>query len=147
MTCQSCGATLDGITAKVLCPACMLRSVLEAAPDERASVRRLALPRTFGPYELMEEIGRGGMGVVYLARQPALDRLVAVKLLLSGAYSNEVALRRFQVEAAAAAGLQEIPSILQNLNPGSRCRPKAARVHKILAFCPSPHARTRPPVH
>ena len=72
---------------------------------------RLKLPHQFGPYEFIEEIGRGGMGVVYRARQSALNRTVAVKLLLSGAYSSEAALRRFQLEAEAAAGLQH-PNIV-----------------------------------
>ena len=90
-----------------LCPACMLRSALEETPEETAAERGpTVLPRAFGAYELIEEVGRGGMGVVFRARQRTLDRTVAVKLLLSGAYSSEAALRRFQVEAAAAAGLQ-----------------------------------------
>jgi WD40 repeat protein/predicted Ser/Thr protein kinase len=60
----------------------------------------------FGPYELKEEIGRGGMGVVYRARQRSLNRTVAIKLLVSGAYSSESLLRRFQIEAESAGGLQ-----------------------------------------
>jgi tetratricopeptide (TPR) repeat protein len=64
------------------------------------------LPRAFGDYELQTEIGRGGMGVIYGAYQAALNRTVAVKLLLSGVHSSEAALQRFQLEAAAAAGLQ-----------------------------------------
>jgi len=90
----------------------VLRSALEESHCEAAAkAGHLALPRTFGPYELIEEIGRGGMGVVYAARQPALGRTVAVKLLLEGAYGSEAALRRFQLEAAAAAGLQH-PNIV-----------------------------------
>ncbi|MGA2018775.1 MAG: serine/threonine-protein kinase [Opitutaceae bacterium] len=99
-------------SAEGLCPACVLRSALEESHCEAAAeAGHLALPRTFGPYELIEEIGRGGMGVVYAARQPALGRTVAVKLLLEGAYGSEAALRRFQLEAAAAAGLQH-PNIV-----------------------------------
>jgi serine/threonine-protein kinase len=90
----------------------LLRSALgeeDAECDEESG--RLKLPHQFGPYEFIEEIGRGGMGVVYRARQSMLNRTVAVKLLLAGAYSSEAALRRFQLEAEAAAGLQH-PNIV-----------------------------------
>ena len=54
--------------------------------------------RILGDYELIEEIARGGMGVVYRARQTRLGRAVAVKLITSGAFVGIEALRRFQAE-------------------------------------------------
>lgn len=75
--------------------------------------RRLAprAPNHLGPYELLGELGRGGMGIVYRARQLSLNRLVALKLIRSGERADAEELSRFRREAEAAAALEH-PAIV-----------------------------------
>src|SRR5262249_34576940 len=73
--------------------------------------------RTIGKYELLEEIGRGGMGVVFKARQTAPERVVALKMILVNHLASPEHLRRFQAEIKAAARLNH-PNVVPLFETG-----------------------------
>jgi tRNA A-37 threonylcarbamoyl transferase component Bud32 len=108
--CEQCGETLAGDAPAGLCPKCLLRTAIEYGAGQTLSPMLPHL-RYFGDYELLDEIARGGMGVVYRARQVSLDRQVAVKMMRPGLLATETEIQRFRAEARTAASLQH-PNIV-----------------------------------
>lgn len=107
--CPTCGTAFSSAAAHGLCPLCLLKLGPPGEPAGTAAVRE-HVPR-LGDYELIEEIGRGGMGVVFKARQISLDRLVAIKMILASDLADPELRERFHRESQLAARLRH-PNIV-----------------------------------
>lgn len=103
--CIQCGKPVRQSAIDGLCPHCLLLQVLQPLDPPEPGTPPETNQRWIGPYVLLEEIARGGMGIVFRAKERDLGRVVALKLLRGAEWVAGTSLERFRTEARAAATL------------------------------------------
>ena len=103
--CGKCRKEILADDPEGLCVACVLETSLGMLQEESDGELTTEMPAELGGYELVEEIGHGGQGLVYRARQKGLNRLVALKVIGLGRWATKAHITRFRLEAEAAASL------------------------------------------
>ena len=103
--CKKCETAILADEPEGLCAACVLETSLGMIRDGVDGAGSAEVPNELGDYQLMEEIGYGGQGVVYRARQKSLNRIVALKVIGLGRWATKAHIKRFRFEAETAASL------------------------------------------